>query len=107
MQFLQKIVGQVQTLDKIAEKFDDYRNEQQSLRNAVFSRVHFNRSDLTSIARNIETFAVYGTVSNIVSLNQQVMKDESERDAALLRSLQWIEDISQIYHYGDLNFHPI
>jgi hypothetical protein len=97
---LQRISTRLRTLDQMMAAYDDYR---QSPKNGKFrsdaniiKRIFQSQyGQLGVIAANVESFALHGTVSTVVSLNKYTTQRQKADAQQLFQAMTWLTDLAE------------
>ena len=97
---LQRISTGLRTLHQMMERYDDYRQSPKNgkfLSNAnIIMRIFQSQyGELKAIADNVESFALHGTVSTVVSLNKFHTQKKKEDAQQLFQAMKWLDDVAQ------------
>ena len=92
---LQRISTGLRTLHQMMERYDDYRQSPKNgkfLSDAnIFKRIFQSQyGQLGVIATNVESFALHGTVSTVVSLNKYDTQKNKEYDQQSFQTMKWL-----------------
>ncbi len=101
---LQRISTGLRTLHQMMERYDDYRQSPKNgkflsdanIFKQIYKRIFQSQyGQLGVIATNVESFALHGTVSTVVSLNKYHTQKNKEDAQQLFQAMKWLHDVAQ------------